>query len=94
MGRLFLLLQAIVELLKRILEELINRRVKVHDGEGEAADILENLIDGIEVANMLNISSKTVYRLKKSNQIRSVRIGKRDYYSKEDIRKLVRQYLK
>ena len=51
-------------------------------------------IDSLKVQNLLGISSRTLYRLRKNNELLSSRIGNRYYFPLEAIFKLKYRYMK
>ena len=76
----------IVELQEQILWEIRHN----HDLQLRAVytpDLSDDLIDDVEIKAILKISDSTLYRLKRSKLINPIRIGRRDYYRKSDIKK-------
>lgn len=85
--------KAMLEVLREILAALRGgQAVPVVDQK--SFDIMKDLIDGVTVKSILDIERSTLYRLKKSNGIRTIRIGKKDYYSKKEVEGLVNRFIK
>lgn len=55
---------------------------------------LSDLIDSVTVKSILAIGDSTLYRIKKSKIVQTVRIGKRDYYSLTEINSIIPHYKK
>lgn len=56
--------------------------------------LLEDLMDTVDVKALLKISDSTMYRIKRSKLIQSVRIGRRDYYSMAEIKLIANYFMK
>ncbi len=81
--------KTMIELLRDILVEVRkgkSNHVKPFD--------LADLIDGVHVKQILDIGKSTLYRLKQSKIVDTVRLGKRDYYSRIEIEKIIDHYKK
>lgn len=78
-------------------EELLARLASVQGfplNNTKEEEELDDLIDNLEVKNILNISTSTLYRIKKSERITPIRIGKRNYYSKTEINKIIKHFMR
>lgn len=83
-----MLLQIIV-LLKEILAVLIQIRTDLPGLCTRQLPLEEELLDNSDAIRMLKICSKTLSRWRKRNLISSHMIGKKHYYRKSDLIKLV-----
>ena len=86
--------------LNRLIELQEQILLQLRDGMGMRLSpisdpaFLEDLIDVVDVKSILNISDSTLYRIKKSNLVRSVRIGRRTYYSMTEIKRIAAHFMK
>lgn len=55
---------------------------------------LHDLIDEWDVLQVLKISRSTMYRLKASSQLHTIKIGNKTYFSKSQIESLKNKYLR
>ena len=51
---------------------------------------LENLLDGQDIMQMLHVSPRTLQTLRSNGTIPYTRIGRKIYYLKEDIQRILR----
>ena len=51
---------------------------------------LENLLDGQDIMQMLHVSPRTLQTLRSNGTIPNTRIGRKIYYLKEDIQRILR----
>lgn len=91
--RLINSLYGLVELQREILTELKAWNLNQPEARPHPT-VMDNLVDSVDVKLMLKISNSTLYRLKKSRLIRTVRIGKQDYFNKADIKKIANNFMK
>lgn len=86
MKNLLRLIHRIIQLLEEILTSHNDRQESMRSEKGY--DLISDLIDNVDVKEMLKISDSTLYRLRKDKLIATIRIGKRDYYSLTQIKKI------
>lgn len=83
-----------VELQEELLTRLASMQGFPLSNTKEEEKELDDLIDNLQVKTILNISTSTLYRIKKSEHITPIRIGKRNYYSRTEINKIIKHFMR
>jgi len=91
--RFIKVLERFVEVQEEILLELRALRTSPLTAKPQP-NLLQDLIDSVDVKEELKISKSTLYRIKTSNLITPIKIGKRDYYSLTEIKKIAAYFMK
>lgn len=83
------MLLQIIALLKEILAVLIQIRTDLPDLYARQLPLEEELLDNSDAKRLFKIGDKTLYRWRKRNLITPLMVGKKHYYRKADLIKLV-----
>ena len=86
MKNLLRMMARIIQLLEAIHAWHTAKQESIHSEKGY--NLISDLIDNVDVKAILKISDSTLYRLRKDKLISTIRIGKRDYYSLAQIKKI------
>jgi predicted DNA-binding transcriptional regulator AlpA len=80
--------------LEKAQQEILRRLDLMVGNSPQTSDPHEEWLDSLEVQKLLKISESTLYRLKKKNILVPARLGSRDYYPADEVRKAINRFMK
>lgn len=75
-------------------QEILRRLDLITGNVPQSSDPDEEWLDALEVQKLLKISESTLYRLKKKKILVPARLGSRDYYLADEVRKAINRFMK